>query len=98
MSAASRTGLTGERWQTHAACRGPQAAVFFPPTHPERKDDRLAREARAKAICATCEVRRDCLDYALAIREVHGIWGGLTEAERHELLADEPLWRAGTAR
>ena len=44
----------GEAWQARAACRGPQAAVFFPPTHAERKDEKQAREQRAKAICATC--------------------------------------------
>ena len=72
-------------WQAKAACRGPHASVFFPPSHLERKDDREERETRAKAICATCPVRRPCLDYALAIREPHGIWGGLSEAERRPL-------------
>jgi WhiB family redox-sensing transcriptional regulator len=72
-------------WQAKAACRGPHASVFFPPAQFERKEDREAREARAKAICATCGVRRACLDYALRIREPHGIWGGLNEAERRPL-------------
>jgi hypothetical protein len=31
-------------------------------------------------------VRAACLDYALSIREPHGIWGGLTEAERRLLV------------
>ncbi len=73
-------------WQVKAACRGPQAAVFFPPQHFERKVDRLERERRAKAICAECPSRRECLDYALEIREPHGIWGGLNEAERRSLI------------
>ena len=75
-----------ESWQLKAACRGPHATVFFPPPHFERKDDREEREARAKAICAGCPVRRPCLDYAVAIREPHGIWGGLSEAERRPLV------------
>lgn len=74
-------------WQVKAACRGPQAAVFFPPTHPERKDERAEREERAKQICAVCSVRKSCLEYALQIREPHGIWGGLNEVERKALLA-----------
>ena len=74
-------------WQAKAACRGPQAAVFFPPTSFERKDEKEIRESRAKAICATCSVRRPCLDYALRIREPHGIWGGLNEVERKQVLA-----------
>ncbi len=75
-----------ETWQLKAACRGPQAAVFFPPPQFERKDDKLQRERRAKEICAGCSVRDDCLDYAIAIREPHGIWGGLNELERKQVL------------
>lgn len=73
-------------WQVKAACRGPQAAVFFPPPQFERKDEKLDREARAKEICGTCSVREPCLDYAVSIREPHGIWGGLNESERKALL------------
>ncbi|MFN2606401.1 MAG: WhiB family transcriptional regulator [Acidimicrobiales bacterium] len=74
-------------WQEKASCRGPQARVFFPPSHLERKEEREARETRAKAICADCPVRRPCLDYAIEIREPHGIWGGLNEVERKALMA-----------
>ena len=74
-------------WQARAACRGPQTSLFFPPAHFERKDDKETREARAKAICATCPVRGACLDYAVRIREPHGIWGGLNEVERRQLLS-----------
>ena len=77
---------SGEAWQARAACRGPQAAVFFPPTHAERKEDKVEREKRAKAICATCVVQPDCLEYAIRIREPHGIWGGLNENERKLVL------------
>jgi WhiB family redox-sensing transcriptional regulator len=76
-------------WQAKAACRGPQSSVFFPPSHFERKEEKEARENRAKAICATCPVRRPCLDYALRIREPHGIWGGLNEVERKQVLAHQ---------
>ena len=78
---------TDELWQLKAACRGPQATVFFPPSHFERKDEKEQRETRAKAICATCSVRKPCLEYALRIREPHGISGGLNEVERKALLA-----------
>ena len=74
-------------WQAKAACRGPQSSVFFPPSHFERKDEKEAREARAKGICAGCPVRKPCLEYALRIREPHGIWGGLNEVERKQVLA-----------
>jgi WhiB family transcriptional regulator, redox-sensing transcriptional regulator len=75
-----------EVWQGKAACRGPQSAAFFPPSHAERKDEKASREARAKSICAECLVQNDCLDYAIRIREPHGIWGGLNEVERKALL------------
>jgi len=74
-------------WQVKASCRGPHAAVFFPPTHAERKDERAEREERAKQICRSCGVRKSCLEYALDIREPHGIWGGLNELERKVVLS-----------
>jgi len=80
-----------ETWQLKAACRGPQAVVFFPPSHFERKEEKAERESRAKAICATCAVRKPCLDYALRIREPHGIWGGLNELERKSLLGRQAV-------
>ena len=76
-----------ETWQVRAACRGPESTMFFPPPATERKEEREARETAAKAICSTCRVQRSCLEYALEIREPHGIWGGLNEHERRELLA-----------
>jgi len=74
-------------WQAKAACRGPHASIFFPPAHFERKDEKEEREAKAKAICRDCAVRTACLDYAVRIREPHGIWGGLNEAERRNLIS-----------
>jgi WhiB family redox-sensing transcriptional regulator len=78
-------------WQMKAECRGPQAVVFFPPSQFERKEDKLQRENRAKEICIECSVRTDCLDYALSIREPHGIWGGLNEIERKALLTQHAV-------
>ncbi|MSV88685.1 MAG: WhiB family transcriptional regulator [Actinobacteria bacterium] len=83
--------LSDHQWQVRAACRGPQAVMFFPPAQFERKDEKLEREQRAKGICVSCSVRKDCLDYALRIREPHGIWGGLSEVERRALLARESV-------
>ncbi len=74
-------------WQKGAACRGPNQAIFFPPPRLERRSEKRMREARAKEICTSCPVQTSCLNYALSIREQHGIWGGLTENERRESLA-----------
>lgn len=76
-----------EAWQERAACRGPDSRAFFPPPFAERREARDLRERHAKAICASCSVQRECLAYALAIREPHGVWGGHTEAERRAILA-----------
>lgn len=74
-----------EIWQRRAACRGPESVLFFAPTIQEARPEREARETRAKAICGGCPVQRNCLDYALRIRDPHGIWGGLNETERRML-------------
>lgn len=80
-----------QSWQHKGACRGPHATVFFPPPHFERKQERAERERRAKEICEGCSVAQDCLEYALAIREPHGIWGGLNETERRALTESETV-------
>lgn len=69
-------------WQHRAACRGPNQAIFFPPSQLERRSDKRQREQRAKQICSECPVQTECRSYAIQIREQHGIWGGLTEVER----------------
>jgi WhiB family redox-sensing transcriptional regulator len=78
-----------ETWHLQASCRGPEAQLFFPPAVGERREDRDLREARAKVICNACSVRADCLEFALRVREPHGIWGGLTESERRPLWPDD---------
>ena len=78
-----------QTWQIKAACRGPQSTVFFPPPQFERKDEKAAREDQAKQICRSCAVQGPCLDYAVAIREPHGIWGGLNEAERKVIIKSQ---------
>lgn len=39
----------------------------------------------AKRICACCEVREPCLEFAIATKQDAGVWGGLTEDERRSL-------------
>jgi WhiB family transcriptional regulator, redox-sensing transcriptional regulator len=82
-------------WQYQAACRGEDSELFFAPNYFEKKEEKDAREARAKVICARCPVRDECLEYALRNREPHGIWGGLNELERKALIRDRER-RAGS--
>ncbi len=77
-------------WQLRAACRGPHAKVFFPPTTFEPKSDKVERERLAKAICQQCDVTEQCRQHALQNHERHGIWGGLNEAERQQILETSP--------
>jgi len=78
-----------ETWHLKASCRGPESALFFPPSVAERRDDREAREVKAKAICAACIVQGGVPRLRLRVHEPHGIWGGLTEAERRRLLPED---------
>lgn len=66
-------------WMADAACIGINPDLFFPERgHPNNNQE-------AKAICARCPVRDDCLNYALTEHIVHGIWGGTSEKERRHL-------------
>jgi WhiB family transcriptional regulator, redox-sensing transcriptional regulator len=75
------------KWQEVGACRNGPASDFYPPMHTERKHERLARERRAKSVCASCPVRVECLEHAIAVDERYGIWGGLNQEERRTLRA-----------
>ena len=44
----------------------------------------------AKSVCARCQVRKQCLSYALATGPVHGVWGGTSEDERRHLASPGP--------
>ena len=67
------------KWQRHAACRGLEAEIFYP-----AEGDETAFEA--KAVCAACAVSGECLEYAIAVREKEGVWGGQTAAERVRII------------
>jgi WhiB family redox-sensing transcriptional regulator len=71
-------------WQFRAACRSGDLELFFAPDG-ERPQNRVFRERQAKAVCERCPVVSPCAHYAIATGEPHGIWGGLTEAERDAL-------------
>jgi WhiB family redox-sensing transcriptional regulator len=74
-------GLAEEQgdWWRSAACQEADPELFFPVA----AHGPGARETdRAKAVCAACRVRRQCLQYALATHQLHGVWGGTSEDER----------------
>jgi WhiB family redox-sensing transcriptional regulator len=64
-------------WQVDALCAQTDPEAFFPEKGGSTRD--------AKKICTTCEVKSECLEYALQNDERFGIWGGLSERERRKL-------------
>ncbi|MDE0132413.1 MAG: WhiB family transcriptional regulator [bacterium] len=64
-------------WQNYANCLGADTDLFFP--------ERGSSTRKAKAICGMCEVKIECLDFALDNGERFGIWGGLSERERRRV-------------
>jgi WhiB family transcriptional regulator, redox-sensing transcriptional regulator len=67
-------------WQDRAACTDMDMLFFGRDGEP--RPEREIREAKARAVCASCPVRAQCLDYALRNSIKHGIWGGLDGEER----------------
>jgi WhiB family redox-sensing transcriptional regulator len=83
-------------WQFDGACRGMDPEMFFHPDG-ERGPRRRNRENAAKAVCASCPVMQLCRDHALAIQEPYGIWGGLSEDDRAEILSRRGISRISQA-
>ncbi len=66
-----------QSWQERALCAETDPEAFFP--------EKGGSTREAKKICTGCEVKAECLEYALANDERFGIWGGLSERERRRL-------------
>lgn len=64
-------------WQDRALCAQTDPEAFFP--------EKGGSTREAKRVCTGCEVRSECLEYALEHDERFGIWGGLSERERRKL-------------
>lgn len=64
-------------WKQRALCMEVDPELFYP--------EKGGSTAPAKGICGRCEVRDDCLQWALEHDERDGIWGGLSKTERRRL-------------
>lgn len=65
-------------WTEHARCAEVDPELFYP--------EHGNQHSRAvKAICQTCPVQAECLEFAVANSERFGLWGGLTERERRSV-------------
>jgi WhiB family redox-sensing transcriptional regulator len=65
------------RWQDDALCAQTDPEAFYPEKGGSTRD--------AKRICQNCEVRAECLEYAVERDERFGVWGGMSERERRQL-------------
>jgi WhiB family transcriptional regulator, redox-sensing transcriptional regulator len=74
-------------WQMQGSCRGMDSAFFFHPEG-ERGPARANRETRAKQVCRSCPVLQECRRHALTAHEPYGVWGGLSESERDDIIRD----------
>ncbi len=81
MSLTSLPPITDDPWRTRAACDGTDPELFF-------AGDTASVEA-ARALCAGCPVRAQCLEAALDLGEMHGVWGGMAEGQRRRLIRSQ---------
>ena len=82
-------------WRERAACRGAGTDLFFPVGSAGAAADEAGR---ARQVCGGCLVRADCLAYAMASGQQHGIWGGHDEQERRQLRQQQRSARPGEQR
>jgi WhiB family redox-sensing transcriptional regulator len=78
-------GDVDTEWMVRGKCRDMDPAVFFP-------NDGIGVQT-AQRICVECPVKVACLEYALANRVDHGVWGGASERERRRVLRQRRLSR-----
>ncbi|WP_086710268.1 WhiB family transcriptional regulator [Streptomyces antimycoticus] len=70
-------------WLRYAACREVDPELFFPVGN---TPDAIVQSNEAMAVCHRCPVTELCAEWALERRIEHGVWGGLTEAQRRTIL------------
>ncbi|WP_342673760.1 WhiB family transcriptional regulator [Actinospica robiniae] len=81
-------------WQLAGACRTETEELFFGPVAiREERREKSRRIREAKRVCARCPVWELCRGYALENEEEFGVWGGLSELERWELINEQRVRR-----
>jgi WhiB family transcriptional regulator, redox-sensing transcriptional regulator len=82
-----KTETEAGSWMDRAACASADPDLFFPVSSVGPGSEQIRR---AKQICRSCPVLRDCLTFALRTRQAHGVWGGTSEEERIRALRGRP--------
>lgn len=73
-------------WQRWGACQYTDPEAFFP--------NKGESPEPAQRVCVRCEVRPECLEWALETDQMHGVWGGLTARQRRRILRKRAATRA----
>ena len=76
-------GLPGE-WAERGACRGANTERFYAVDTTVQRDN-PNKYGSARRLCLACDVREECLEFALVHNEKYGMWGGLLPFERRRL-------------
>ena len=79
MSPVATAAAHRDDWRSDAACLSADPDLFFPVSS---SGPSLEQVAKAKAICAVCQVRQECPRLALAAHEVRGVRGGTGPTRR----------------
>lgn len=90
-------GLNRPSWQERSNCAGKTNLFFATAIGRKAAASLEAAERAAKALCAECQVRDECLRFALDADERFGVWGGLNVAER-DLVRDGFVAKANVRR
>lgn len=78
-------GSADYTWRTNAVCRDTDPELFFPVG---TTGQALLQIEKAKGVCDQCNVKIECLDFAMETNQDTGIWGGLSEDERRQIRRD----------
>ncbi|WP_214322809.1 WhiB family transcriptional regulator [Nonomuraea sediminis] len=80
--------MTTHEWTERAACLDTDPELFFPISAEGPSSQQFSR---AKAVCGRCQVREQCLAYALETRQAHGVWGGTDPHQRRAWISSVPV-------
>jgi len=72
-------------WQQQGLCREVTSDIFFYEEQ-ERGEEKRKRISQARDVCNACSVKQKCLDFSIRTNQTHGMWGGLTQDERKEMI------------
>ena len=72
----------GVGWHEKAECKNADPEIFFIGDTDKPNRFQAETQLEAKQLCGACAVKATCQEYALAVGEDHGIWGGMTTGER----------------